>query len=130
MRAQFSICITKKPQIAPHRSQTHRLPCDRRDAKGRTAFFTLDPAFRDVMGANNNPKPFMELHSHEALGSVFPDLNKCGQLSAERPPQLLPNTAARRKIVTGAQPAPRNAGHHRQRFDGICAIRIEVEFDN
>ncbi|CDX30294.1 hypothetical protein MPLA_140121 [Mesorhizobium sp. ORS 3359] len=130
MRAQFSIRITQEAADRPSPSANSSSPMRPARGESQTAFFTLDPAFRDVMGANNNPKPFMELHSHEALGSVFPDLNECGQLSAERPPQLLPNTAARRKIVTGAQPAPRNAGHHRQRFDGICAIRIEVEFDN
>jgi hypothetical protein len=48
---------------------------DRRDAKGQMALFTSDTHFVVYMNAKD-PKPSQELHSREALASVFADLNK------------------------------------------------------
>src|SRR5580698_1972373 len=48
---------------------------DRRDAKGQMALFTADTHFVVYMDAKD-PKPSMELHSHEELAPVFADLNK------------------------------------------------------
>jgi len=48
---------------------------DRRDAKGQMALFTADTHFVVYMNAKD-PKPSQELHSREALGPVFADLNK------------------------------------------------------
>ena len=48
---------------------------DRRDAKGQMALFTEDTHFVVYMNAKD-PKPSQELHSREALASVFADLNK------------------------------------------------------
>jgi hypothetical protein len=48
---------------------------DRRDAKGQMALFTADTHFVVYMNAKD-PKPSQELHSREALGPVFDDLNK------------------------------------------------------
>jgi hypothetical protein len=46
----------------------------RRDAKGQMALFTADTHFVVYMNAKD-PKPSQELHSREALGPVFADLN-------------------------------------------------------
>ena len=48
---------------------------DRRDAKGQMALFTTDTHFVVYMNAKD-PKPSQELHSREALASVFADLNR------------------------------------------------------
>jgi hypothetical protein len=48
---------------------------DRRDANGQMSLFTEDTHFVVYMNAKN-PTPSMELHSREALASVFADLNK------------------------------------------------------
>src|ERR1700739_4235327 len=48
---------------------------DRRDAKGQMSLFTPDTHFVVYMNAKD-PKPSQELHSREALASVFADLNK------------------------------------------------------
>src|SRR5262247_4185377 len=48
---------------------------DRRDAKGQMALFTADTHFVVYMDAKD-PKPSQELHSRDALASVFADLNK------------------------------------------------------
>jgi ketosteroid isomerase-like protein len=48
---------------------------DRRDAKGQMALFTEDAHFVVYMDAKD-PKPSQELHSREALASVFADLNQ------------------------------------------------------
>jgi ketosteroid isomerase-like protein len=48
---------------------------DRRDAKGQMALFTEDTHFVVYMNAKD-PKPSQELHSREALGPVFAELNK------------------------------------------------------
>src|SRR6266446_5323378 len=48
---------------------------DRRDAKGQMALFTPDTHFVVYMDAKD-PKPTQELHSRDALGPVFDDLNK------------------------------------------------------
>jgi hypothetical protein len=48
---------------------------DRRDANGQVSLFTEDTHFVVCMNAKN-PTPSMELHSREALVSVFADLNK------------------------------------------------------
>jgi len=48
---------------------------DRRDAKGQMALFTPDTHFVVYMNAKD-PKPSQELHTREALASVFDDLNK------------------------------------------------------
>jgi hypothetical protein len=48
---------------------------DRRDAKGQMALFTADTHFVVYMNAKD-PKPSQELHSREALASVFADLNQ------------------------------------------------------
>jgi len=48
---------------------------DRRDAKGQMALFTADTLFVVYMNAKD-PTPSQELHSREALGPVFADLNK------------------------------------------------------
>jgi len=48
---------------------------DRRDANGQMALFTADAHFVVYMNAKD-PKPAQELHSREALGPVFAELNK------------------------------------------------------
>ncbi len=48
---------------------------DRRDARGQVALFTPDTHFVVYMNAKD-PKPSQELHSREALGPVFADLNR------------------------------------------------------
>jgi SnoaL-like domain len=48
---------------------------DRRDVKGQMALFTPDTHFVVYMNAKD-PKPSQELHSREALASIFADLNK------------------------------------------------------
>ena len=48
---------------------------DRRDAKGQMSLFTTDTHFVVHMNAKD-PKPSQELHSREALASVFAELNK------------------------------------------------------
>jgi SnoaL-like domain len=48
---------------------------DRRDAKGQMSLFTPDTHFVVYMNAKD-PTPSQELHSREALASVFADLNK------------------------------------------------------
>ena len=48
---------------------------DRRDAKGQMSLFTTDTHFVVYMNAKD-PTPSQELHSREALASVFADLNK------------------------------------------------------
>ena len=48
---------------------------DRRDANGQMSLFTEDTHFVVYMNAKY-PMPSMELHSREALASVFADLNK------------------------------------------------------
>jgi ketosteroid isomerase-like protein len=48
---------------------------DRRDAKGQMALFTADTHFVVYMNAKD-PKPSQELHSREALATVFADLNQ------------------------------------------------------
>ena len=48
---------------------------DRRDAKGQMFLFTEDTHFVVFMNAKD-PKPSLELHSRDALASVFADLNK------------------------------------------------------
>ena len=48
---------------------------DRRDAKGQMALFTADTHFVVYMDAKD-PSPSQELHSREALASVFADLNQ------------------------------------------------------
>jgi hypothetical protein len=48
---------------------------DRRDAKGQMALFAADTHFVVYMDAKD-PAPSQELHSREALASVFADLNQ------------------------------------------------------
>ena len=48
---------------------------DRRDAKGQMALFSLDTHFVVYMNAKD-AKPSQELHSRDALASVFADLNQ------------------------------------------------------
>ena len=48
---------------------------DRRDANGQMSLFTEDSHFVVYMNAKD-PTPSMELHSREALTTVFADLNK------------------------------------------------------
>jgi len=48
---------------------------DRRDAKGQMALFTPDTHFVVYLNARD-PKPSQELHSREALATVFADLNQ------------------------------------------------------
>jgi hypothetical protein len=48
---------------------------DRRDTRGQMALFTPDTHFVVYMNAKD-PKPSQELHSREALGPVFADLNR------------------------------------------------------
>ncbi len=48
---------------------------DRRDAAGQMALFTQDTRFVVYMDAKN-ATPSQELHSRDALASVFADLNK------------------------------------------------------
>jgi ketosteroid isomerase-like protein len=48
---------------------------DRRDAKGQMALFLPDAHFVVYMNAKD-PTPSMDLHSREALASVFADLNQ------------------------------------------------------
>jgi hypothetical protein len=48
---------------------------DRRDAKGQMALFTADTHFVVYMNAKD-PKPTFELHSREALATVFAQLNQ------------------------------------------------------
>ena len=48
---------------------------DARDAKGQMSLFTTDTHFVVYMNAKD-PTPSQELHSREALASVFADLNK------------------------------------------------------
>jgi hypothetical protein len=48
---------------------------DRRDANGQMALFTQDTHFVVFMNAKD-PAPSQELHSREALGPVFADLNQ------------------------------------------------------
>src|SRR6202040_3389417 len=48
---------------------------DRRDVKGQMSLFTPDTHFVVYMNAKD-AKPSQELHSREALASVFADLNK------------------------------------------------------
>jgi ketosteroid isomerase-like protein len=48
---------------------------DRRDAKAQMALFTDDTHFVVYMNARD-PRPSQELHSREALGPVFADLNR------------------------------------------------------
>jgi hypothetical protein len=48
---------------------------DRRDAKGQMALFTAETHFVVYMNAKD-PTPSQELHSREALASVFADLNQ------------------------------------------------------
>ena len=48
---------------------------DRRDAKGQMSLFTANTHFVVYMNARD-PTPSQELHSREALGPVFADLNK------------------------------------------------------
>jgi hypothetical protein len=48
---------------------------DRRDAQGQMALFTADTHFVVYMDSRG-PKPSQELHSREALASVFADLNQ------------------------------------------------------
>jgi SnoaL-like protein len=48
---------------------------DRRDAKGQMSLFTTDTHFVVYMNAKD-PTPTQELHSREALASVFADLNQ------------------------------------------------------
>jgi hypothetical protein len=48
---------------------------DRRNAKGQMSLFTPDTHFVVFMNAKD-PTPSQELHSREALTSVFADLNK------------------------------------------------------
>src|SRR6201987_983007 len=48
---------------------------DRRDAEGQMSLFTEDTHFV-VFKNTKDPKPSMDLHSRDALASVFADLNK------------------------------------------------------
>src|SRR5258706_11665069 len=48
---------------------------DRRDAKGQMSLFTPDTHFVVYMNVKD-PTPSQELHSREALASVFAELNK------------------------------------------------------
>jgi ketosteroid isomerase-like protein len=48
---------------------------DRRDANGQMSLFTPDTHFVVYMNAKD-PTPSQELHSREALATVFADLNK------------------------------------------------------
>src|SRR5258707_12976416 len=48
---------------------------DRRDANGQMALFTSDTHFVVFMNAKD-PAPSQELHSREALGPLFADLNQ------------------------------------------------------
>ena len=48
---------------------------DRRDAKGQMSLFTADTHFVVYLKAKD-PTPSQELHSREALASVFAELNK------------------------------------------------------
>jgi hypothetical protein len=49
---------------------------DRRDAEGQMALFTADTHFVVYMDFAKSPAPSQELHSREALASVFADLNQ------------------------------------------------------
>jgi len=55
--------------------ETYAHCADRRDAKGQMWLFMADAHFVVYMKAKD-PKPSQELHSREALASVFADLNK------------------------------------------------------
>src|SRR5580700_8685175 len=55
--------------------ETYARCADRRDANGRMSLFTVDTHFVVYMNAKD-PKPSQELHSRQALASVFADLNK------------------------------------------------------
>ena len=48
---------------------------DRRDDKGQMSLFTTDTHFVVYMNAKD-PKPSQELHSRQALGPVFAELNQ------------------------------------------------------
>jgi hypothetical protein len=49
---------------------------DRRDAEGQMSLFTPDTHFVVYMDFAKSPAPSQELHSREALASVFADLNQ------------------------------------------------------
>ena len=55
--------------------EAHAHSADRRDAKSQMALFTPDTHFVVYMNAKD-PKPSQDLHSREALASVFADLNR------------------------------------------------------
>ena len=55
--------------------ETYAHCADRRDANGQMSLFTLDTHFVVYMNAKD-PKPSKELHSRQALATVFADLNK------------------------------------------------------
>jgi SnoaL-like domain len=73
--------VTLSPQEAADRLAIRELVeayahcADRRDAKGQMSLFTADTHFVVYMNAKD-PTPSQELHSREALASVFADLNK------------------------------------------------------
>src|SRR6266852_1026397 len=73
--------VAISPSEAADRLAIHELVeayahcADRRDAQGQMSLFTADTHFVVYMNAKD-PTPSMELHSREALASVFADLNK------------------------------------------------------
>ena len=55
--------------------ETYAHCADRRDANGQMSLFTEDARFVVYMNARD-PKPSQELHSRQALATVFADLKK------------------------------------------------------
>ena len=55
--------------------ETYAHCADRRDANGQMSLFTDETHFVVYMNARD-PKPSQELHSRQALATVFADLNK------------------------------------------------------
>jgi ketosteroid isomerase-like protein len=80
-RTQLSKHVAISPEEAADRLAIRELVeayahcADRRDAKGQMALFTTDTHFVVYMNAKD-PKPSQDLHSREALASVFADLNR------------------------------------------------------
>jgi hypothetical protein len=73
--------VTVSPEEAADRLAIRELVeayaqcADRRDANGQMALFTSDTHFVVYMNAKD-PTPTQELHSRDALASVFADLNQ------------------------------------------------------
>jgi ketosteroid isomerase-like protein len=80
-RTQLSKHVAISPEEAADRLAIRELIeayahcADRRDAKGQMALFTTDTHFVVYMNGKD-PKPSQDLHSREALASVFAELNR------------------------------------------------------